>query len=162
MAKVIRKAGIEDADAVWKILEPVIRRGEAFAFPREMTQAEAIACWLSVDRETFVVEENNQIQGTYYLRQNQFGGGSHVANCGYATAGYARGQGIARLMCMHSLEEAKSRGFRAMQFNFVVSSNLVAVHLWKSLGFQIVGTLPDAFAHPTLGEVDAYVMFRKL
>jgi ribosomal protein S18 acetylase RimI-like enzyme len=100
--------------------------------------------------------------GTYYLRANQAGGGDHVCNCGYVTSNASRRRGVARLMCQHSLAEASRIGFRAMQFNCVVSTNEGAVKLWKSLGFDIVGTLPGAFRHPTTGAVDAYVMFRTL
>lgn len=159
---IIRKASESDATEIWKILEPVIRAGETYALPRDMTQEHAIAYWTNANRETFVVEENGQILGTYYLRPNQLGGGSHVANCGYVTSEKARGRGIARRMCLHSLGLARSKGFKAMQFNFVVSTNEGAVRLWESLGFEVVGILPGAFAHPEIGDVDALVMFRKL
>jgi ribosomal protein S18 acetylase RimI-like enzyme len=102
------------------------------------------------------------VVGTYYLRANNRGGGAHVANCGYMTAPGATGRGVARAMCAHSLDEARRRGFAAMQFNFVIASNERAVRLWRSCGFEIVGTLPGAFDHPTRGFVDAYVMYRKL
>ncbi len=127
-----------------------------------MTQKEAIAYWLGSDRETFVAEEEGRLFGTYYLRANQLGGGAHVANCGYVTSIEATGRGIARMMCTHSLEQARARGFRAMQYNFVVSTNERAVRLWQRFGFEIVGTLPLAFAHPNLGYVDAFVMFKTL
>jgi ribosomal protein S18 acetylase RimI-like enzyme len=127
-----------------------------------MTQAEAIAYWMGPDRETFVAEEGGRVFGTYYLRANQLGGGAHVANCGYMTAMEATGRGIARMMCTDSLERARARGFRAMQYNFVVSTNERAVRLWQSFGFDVVGTLPRAFDHPTLGYVDALVMFKTL
>jgi ribosomal protein S18 acetylase RimI-like enzyme len=113
-------------------------------------------------RETFAAVEAGRIIGTYYLKPNQAGGGDHVANCGYMTNPAARGGGIGRHMCEHSLEQARSRGFRAMQFNFVVSTNAPAVRLWMSLGFNVVGRLPLAFRHPSLGYVDALVMFRAL
>jgi ribosomal protein S18 acetylase RimI-like enzyme len=96
------------------------------------------------------------------LQPNQQGGGSHVANCGYVTAPWATGRGVARAMCAHSLDRARERGFRAMQFNFVVSTNQRAVALWQSLGFEIIGRLPGAFQHPTAGFVDALVMYRSL
>jgi ribosomal protein S18 acetylase RimI-like enzyme len=127
-----------------------------------MTQEHAIGYWTAIDREAFVVEEDGRILGTYYLRTNQLGGGSHVANCGYVTASDASGRGIARMMCSHSLESARSRGFKAMQFNIVVSTDERAVRLWQSLGFAVVGILSGAFAHPKKGEVDALVVFRKL
>ena len=158
----IRAARPDDAPAIWAIIEPVIRAGETYTLPRDMTQAAAMAYWTGPDRETFVAEENGRLFGTYFLRANQQGGGAHVANCGYITAVDATGRGIARMMCMHSLERARARRFRAMQYNFVVSTNERAVRLWQSLGFEIVGTLPRAFAHPNLGDVDALVMFKTL
>jgi GNAT superfamily N-acetyltransferase len=117
---------------------------------------------MGADRDTFVVEDDGTILGSYYLRANQAGGGKHVCNCGYMTSAAASGRGVARRMCEHSLAYARERGFRAMQFNFVVSTNERAVHLWQSLGFQTVGRLPLAFDHPSLGYVDALVMFRSL
>jgi ribosomal protein S18 acetylase RimI-like enzyme len=158
----IRAARPEDAPAIWAIIEPTIRAGETYALPRDMTQTEAIAYWMGPDRETFVAEENGRVFGTYYLRANQLGGGAHVANCGYMTSPEATGRGIARMMCTHSLERARARGFRAMQYNFVVSTNERAVRLWQSFGFEIVGTLPRAFDHPKMGYVDALVMFKTL
>jgi ribosomal protein S18 acetylase RimI-like enzyme len=158
----IREATVSDADAIWKILEPVIRDGDTYTLPVDMTREDALAYWKSPGHEVFVAEENNEILGTYYLRANQKGGGAHVSNCGYITAPWATGRGIARAMCQHSLEHAKARGFRAMQFNFVVSSNERAVRLWQSMGFEIVGRLPGAFIHPTFGAVDALVMYRRL
>jgi len=158
----IRKATVADSGAIWGILEPVIRGGDTYTLPQDMNCEEALAYWNSAGHEVFVVEEGGEILGTYYLRANQKGGGAHVANCGYMTAPWASGRGVARAMCQHSLERAKARGFRAMQFNFVVSSNERAVGLWESMGFEIVGRLPGAFMHPKLGPVDALVMYRKL
>ena len=148
--------------AIWQILGPVIRAGETYALPRDMSEAAALAYWAGADRATFVAEQDGQLLGTYYLRANQLGGGDHVANCGYMTAAAATGRGIARTMCLHSMDQARDRGFQAMQFNFVVSTNERAVRLWQSLGFAIVGTLPGAFQHPAQGDVDAFVMFRRL
>ncbi len=158
----IRNATLADAAAIWRILEPVIRAGETYALPRDMTEAEALAYWLSPRHEAFVSLIDGVVAGTYYLRANQQGGGSHVANCGYVTAVAFSGRGVARAMCEHSLALAVARGFAAMQFNLVVSTNTRAVHLWQSLGFEIAGRLPKAFDHPQLGPVDAYVMFRDL
>lgn len=117
---------------------------------------------MGAEHEVFVAEEDGELVGTYFLKANQKAGGSHVANCGYVTAATAQGRGIARMMCQDSLERAKARGFRAMQFNFVVSTNANAVGLWLSCGFQIVGRLPEVFLHPRLGYVDALVMYRAL
>jgi ribosomal protein S18 acetylase RimI-like enzyme len=158
----IRPATAEDAPAIWAILEPVIRAGETYALDRDLSRAAALAYWTAPDRETFVVEDDGAILGTYYLRANQAGGGAHVCNCGYATAQAARGRGVARAMCLHSMTHGRARGFRAMHFNFVVSSNAPAVGLWRSLGFEEAGRLPEAFLHPALGYVDALVMLRPL
>jgi ribosomal protein S18 acetylase RimI-like enzyme len=159
---IVREATASDSDTIWKILEPVIRGGDTYTLPSDMTREDALAYWNSPGHEVFVTEENEEILGTYYLRVNQKGGGAHVANCGYVTAPWASGRGVARAMCQHSLEHAKARGFRAMQFNFVVSSNDRAVRLWQSMGFEIVGRLPGAFIHPAMGAVDALVMYRSL
>lgn len=127
-----------------------------------MSEDAALAYWCAPANETFVADEGGTLSGTYILRANQAGGGSHVANCGYITAEGTQGRGIARQMLEHSLTRARARGFKAMQFNFVVSTNARAVALWRSLGFAVVGTLPGAFRHQQLGYVDAYVMFRSL
>jgi ribosomal protein S18 acetylase RimI-like enzyme len=158
----IRAAGAPDHDAIWAMLEPVIRAGETYALPRDMMREAALQYWLGPGRETFVAEIDGRIVGTYYLKANQAGGGSHVANCGYVTADEASGRGVARAMCLHSLDAARERGFRAMQFNLVVSTNERAIRLWQHLGFASVGRLPRAFHHPDLGDVDAFVMYREL
>lgn len=158
----IRTAGSADRKSIWSILEPIIRAGETYALPRNWTEEQALAYWFSKDNEVFVAEEECAIVGSYCLRANQKGGGSHVANCGYITAPWASGRGVARAMCAHSLDYARAQGFRAMQFNFVVSSNERAVKLWQQFGFEIVGCLPRAFLHPNLGYVDAFVMYRDL
>jgi ribosomal protein S18 acetylase RimI-like enzyme len=151
-----------DRDSIWEILEPMIRGGETYTLPRDMSKQEALEYWFAPDKETFVLKEDGAVLGTYFLKANQQGGGAHVANCGYVTAPAAQGRGIARQMCLHSLERAKERGFRAMQFNFVVSTNQRAVKLWSDLGFEIVGRLPLAFEHPQFGFVDALIMYRPL
>lgn len=158
----IRSAEPADVAAIWAILEPVIRAGETYTLDRDMGEGDAIAYWFGADKEVFVAEEDGIVLGTYYLRANQAGGGSHVCNAGYMTAAAATGRGVARTMALHSIAHAKARGFRAMQFNFVVSNNVRAVGLWQSLGFEVVGRLPGAFDHPAGGFVDALVMFRAL
>jgi ribosomal protein S18 acetylase RimI-like enzyme len=158
----VRPAGSGDADAVWKIIETTIRAGETYTLPRDMTREQALDYWFTPSNEVFVAEENGEVIGTYFLHANQKGGGAHVANCGYITSVESTGRGVARAMCAHSLDYAKTRGFRAMQFNFVVSTNQRAVKLWKSFGFEIVGRLPGAFQHPTQGYVEAFVMYREL
>jgi ribosomal protein S18 acetylase RimI-like enzyme len=158
----VRAAQASDDDAIWDIIGPTIAAGETYVLPREMSRADALAYWRSPAHEVFVAEVDGKVVGTYYLRPNQQGGGAHVANCGYMTAPQATGRGVARAMCAHSLEHARARGFHAMQFNFVVASNQRAVALWQSFGFDVVGRLPQAFAHPRVGLVDALVMYRLL
>ena len=158
----IRPATDADYDAIWEILEPVIRGGETYALARDMVKDDAIAYWAGADRKTFVAEWDGKVLGTYYIRANQGGGGAHVANCGYVTGAAAEGRGVARRMCEHSLDYARRTGFRALQFNLVVATNIRAVRLWQSFGFATLARLPGAFDHPRLGFVDALVMFRNL
>ena len=158
----IRQSEPRDDDAIWRILEPTFRAGETYPVPRDISRADALAYWHTPGHAVFVAEDAGTIVGTYYLRANNRGGGAHVANCGYVVAPDAFGRGVAQAMCSHSLGEAKSRGFSAMQFNFVIASNERAVRLWQRMGFAIAGHLPGAFQHPRLGQVDAYVMLRNL
>ncbi|CUW37407.1 putative acetyltransferase [Magnetospirillum sp. XM-1] len=158
----IRSAQAADRDAVWSILEPVIRAGETYALPRDWSREQALDYWFAEPHRVFVAEEEGRVLGTYYLQPNQQGGGSHVANCGFMTHADAGGRGVARRMCAHALETAPGLGFRAMQFNFVVSTNHRAVALWRRLGFRVLANLPGAFLHPVCGYVDAMVMFREL
>lgn len=158
----IRPAEARDRQAIAAIILPTIREGATYTLDPAMSEDDALAYWLGAGKETFVAEEDGAVLGTYYLRPNQAGGGAHVGNCGYMTSAAATGRGIARRMGEHSLEHARSRGYRAMQFNFVVSTNERAVRLWQSLGFEIVGRLPLAFRHPEAGYVDALVMYRTL
>lgn len=158
----IRPAELMDGDAVWAVLEPVIRGGETYTLAQDTSRTDALTYWFAENHEVFVAVDDDKIVGTYYLKANQPGGGAHVANSGYVTAPWSTGRGVAQSMFDHSLQRAKERSFRAMQFNFVISSNERAVKLWQRNGFEIVGTLPGAFLHPNLGYVDAYVMFRNL
>ncbi len=158
----IRPARVEDREGIWAILEPVLRAGETYTLPRDINREEALSYWHHEGHEVFVAEQAGRIVGTYFLRANQAGGGSHVANCGYITAPASQGRGIARAMLEHSLSRARERSFRAMQFNFVVSTNDRAVKTWQAYGFEIVGRLPSAFMHPERGFVDALVMYKHL
>jgi L-amino acid N-acyltransferase YncA len=158
----IRPASTADDDGIWHILEPVFRAGETYPIPRDVSRADALAYWHTPGHSVFVAEDDGAIVGTYYMRANNKGGGAHVANCGYMTAQDQTGRGVARAMCAHSLRLARERGFRAMQFTFVIASNERAVRLWQTCGFAIVGRLPCVFAHPKGGFVDAFVMFQAL
>jgi ribosomal protein S18 acetylase RimI-like enzyme len=145
-----------------KIFHDVVAAGDAYAFDPQMPRQDALAYWFRADKQTYVGEDGGKIVGTYILRANQLGPGSHVANAAFMVAPNAQGQGIGRAMGEHCLNEARRLGFRAMQFNFVVSTNESAMRLWRQLGFEIVGTLPGAFRHSKKGYVDVYVMFRSL
>jgi L-amino acid N-acyltransferase YncA len=158
----IRPATETDHGIIWKIFHEVVATGDTYAFDPKISRDDALAYWFRADTHTYVAEKDREIVGTYTLRPNQAGGGAHVANAAFLVAANARGQGIGRAMAQHSLSEARRLGFRAMQFNFVVSTNESAMRLWQQLKFKIVGTLPGAFRHPTKGYVDVYVMFRSL
>lgn len=158
---VIRPAVPGDDEAIRQIIMPIIRAGETYALPSGWTEAEALAYWRSPGHIVFVAEDDT-VLGTYYIRRNQRGGGDHVANCAFMTAARAAGRGVASAMCAHALRYAAAAGYIAMQFNFVISTNLRAIALWQRFGFEVVGRLPGAFRHPTLGLVDALVMHRKL
>jgi L-amino acid N-acyltransferase YncA len=157
----IRDALPGDDDAVWDILRPAIRAGETYALPRDMQRDEALGWFHAPGHHAFVAEDGDRVLGCHFFRANGRGGAARIANAAYATLPEARGRGVASAMCAHSLDAARAAGFRAMQFNFVIATN-PAVRLWERHGFAIVGTLPGAFDHPTLGEVDAHVMYRRL
>ncbi|MBS1063365.1 GNAT family N-acetyltransferase [Gluconobacter wancherniae] len=156
----IRPAQSLDREGIWRIIGPVIRKGETYALPRQWGRRQALAYWMDVSHRVYVaVASDEQIVGTYYLHSNQMGGGQHIANAGFVAVS---GHGAGRLMGEHAIEEAGRLGFRAMQFNCVVSTNLRAIELWKDLGFRILTALPGAFEHPTHGYVDALIMWQDL
>jgi ribosomal protein S18 acetylase RimI-like enzyme len=159
----IREFRDADWPHVWALLRDTFARGDSYTFAPDATEAEIRRAWVEMPSATFVaVDAGGTLLGTYFIKPNQPGLGAHVANCGYVVAPQAAGRGVATAMCEHSQAWAIARGFRAMQFNFVVSSNERAVRLWQRLGFEIVGRLPGAFRHASLGFVDAYVMYKQL
>jgi ribosomal protein S18 acetylase RimI-like enzyme len=159
----IRKFQTPDWAAVWPILDEAIRAGDTLPFAPGSSEAEIRKAWVEMPAAVYVAcAPDGAILGCYYLRANQPGLGAHVSNCGYVVSPKARGQGIATLMCEHSQSEALEMGFRAMQFNYVVSTNERAVRLWTRMGFATIGRLPGAFRHSSLGYVDALVMFKQL
>ena len=182
----IRAATEADRDAIWNIFHEIVAAGDTYALDSKMSREEALTYWIRADTRTYVAEmrrpsvgeavgfagkatpspkadtEDRVIIGTYILRPNQLGPGSHVANAAFMVASDAQGAGVGRKMAEHCLSEARQMGFHAMQFNFVVSTNAPVIHLWEQLGFKVVGTLFGAFHHPEKGYVDAYVMYRSL
>jgi L-amino acid N-acyltransferase YncA len=157
-----RTATANDRDAIWKIFQATITTGDTFVYDANTPREKALEYWCAADAATFVAEQDGKVLGSYVLRPNQPGLGDHVANAGFMVDPDARGLGVGRAMGEHCLDEARRRGYRAMQFNFVVATNESAVHLWRELGFHTVGTLPGAFRHARNGFVDVYVMFRSL
>ena len=158
----IREASKNDFNKIWPIFHEIVSAGKTYAYAQDTTKEQALNIWLKTPKKTFVFEESGIILGTYFIKTNQAGPGSHVCNCGYMVSPQARGEGLATSMCKHSQEVAKELGYKAMQFNFVASSNEGAVRLWAKLGFETVGKLPKAFNHPSKGYVDALVMYKWL
>ncbi len=158
----IRKAIDPDKSAVWLIIKPVIAGGDTYVFDPNTPEHEMIAYWFSPEKHVYVAEEDGAILGTYWLKANQPGLGSHVGNGAYMVSPDATGKGVGRRMAEHSIDEARRLGFHSIQFNFVVKSNEVAVKLWKSVGFEVIGEIPAAFNHKENGLTNAYIMYRKL
>jgi L-amino acid N-acyltransferase YncA len=157
-----RRARKEDREEIWLIFHAVVASGDTYVFEPNISRRKALAYWLASKTRCYVTLSNQRIVGSYILKANQPGLGSHVGNAGFMVSPAAQGGGIGRAMAEHCLREAGRLGFRAMQFNFVVSTNKNALRLWKDLGFRIVGTLPGAFRHARRGFVDVYVMYRRL
>ena len=158
----IREATEKDFNDIWPIFREVVSAGETYAYPQDTSKSQALNIWMTTPRKTFVAEENGYILGTYFIKKNQAGPGSHVCNCGYMVSSNARGKGLATDMCEHSQRIAKELGYKAMQYNIVATTNEGAVRLWTKLGFETVGTLTKAFNHPTKGYVNAFVMYKWL
>ena len=159
---IIRRAQPDDAAAIWRIFQAVVAPGDTYSFTPDTTEQDAVAYFLGPGITSFVAEDDGRVIGMYKLIPNRIGRGSHVSNASFMVDPAAQGRGAGRALGDHCLDEARRQGYEAMQFNFVVSTNTAGVALWKRLGFEIVGTLPKAFDHATLGKVDAYVMHRFL
>ena len=158
----IRKADPKDFEGIWWIFHEIVRQGDTYPFAPDTSKEKAFDIWMETPTATYIALAAKKIEGTYYIKPNQPGLGAHVCNAGYMVGSHARSRGIGRAMCEHSQIEARKLGFRAMQYNLVVSTNKNAIKLWKALGFTIVGTLPQAFKHRDLGFVDAVVMYKLL
>lgn len=158
----IRKATLKDYDQVWAIFKKVIQSGDTYVFHEDTPKEDLQKHWFATYMHTFVWEVNERILGTYILKPNQIDYGSHIANASYMVYPDASGQGIGKALALHSINKAKELGFRALQFNLVISTNIRAIKLWKYLGFNIIGTIPNGFKHKTLGYVDAYIMYKSI
>jgi L-amino acid N-acyltransferase YncA len=158
----IRLAQDTDWPGIWPVLQEAFATGDTYPFPPDISEQDARHAWMDVPQGTYVAEEGGVILGTHYLKPNQPGLASHICNAGYIVAKAARGRGLGRSLCAHSMEEGRSLGFRGMQFNLVVSTNEGAVRLWQDMGFAVIGTVPGAFKHDKLGYVDALIMYQDL
>jgi ribosomal protein S18 acetylase RimI-like enzyme len=158
----IRPFRASDWAAVWPLLAATFAAGDTYTFAPDSSEADIRKLWVDLPLATFVAVEGETLLGTYFIKANQPGLGSHVCNCGYVVSPAASGRGVATALCEHSQQFAREQGFRAMQFNFVVATNERAVKLWERMGFAVVGRLPGAFRHLRLGYVDALVMFKSL
>lgn len=151
-----------DFKAFWPIFSDIVAAQETYNFAADVNECDAFNLWCVGVSNSYVFEQDGQILGSYYIKANALGPGDHVCNCGYMVAKQARGQGIAQRMCEHSQLEAIKQGFKAMQFNSVVSTNTTAILLWQKLGYKIIGTLPKAYRHKKLGFVDSLIMYKEL
>ena len=154
-----------DADwpSVWPIFREVVAAGDTYAYDPAWSSEQARAVWVEAPpSHTAVACDGPRVLGTAKMGPNRPGPGSHVATASFMVACSARGLGVGRALGEYALSWARERGYAAMQFNAVVESNHAAVRLWQALGFQIVGTVPEAFEHPTLGRVGLHVMHRRL
>ncbi|MBX7053622.1 MAG: GNAT family N-acetyltransferase [Pyrinomonadaceae bacterium] len=158
----IREANESDKPAIWQIIKAVIAGGDTYVFSPDTTEDEMMAFWFTPDKHNYVAVNDGEVVATFWLRANNPGLGKHVGNAAYMVSPDAHGKGIGKQIALWSLDEARRLGFSAMQFNFVVRSNTHAVKLWQDIGFEIIGEIPDAFAHSKNGLTNAYIMYRKL
>lgn len=158
----IRKFRVEDEPRIGEIIKYVISKGDTYVYAPDAQIMDVLREWCGSEKQTFVAVSDDEIVGTFFIKPNQTGLGSHIANAGYMVAPEARGRGIGRRMGEYSIEAAREMGFYAMQFNFVVKSNESAVRLWMSLGFEVVGEIPNAFRHSERGLTNVLIMYRKL
>ena len=159
---IIESAQNKDFDDIVRIFKQVISGGDTYVNRADTSAQEMHDKWFDKNAKTFVAKIAGEILGAYLIRPNQVDRGSHIANCSYIVDAKSRGQGVGKALGEHSIRIAKQLNYRAIQFNFVVSTNKAAVKLWQSLGFEIIGTVPEGFKHNELGYVDAYIMYRKI
>jgi L-amino acid N-acyltransferase YncA len=162
MSITIRPSIEKDFNDIWEIFSDVIKGQDTFVFPPNMSYGHAKQYWMDFGNKVYVAEHNNEIVGTYMLKPIHSGNGNHIGNASYMVSSKFRGKSVGKLMGQHCIEESKKLGYSAIQYNMVVSTNTVAVKLWKSLGFKIIATIPGGFRHRTKGFVDSYVMFKTL
>ncbi len=159
----ITRATEADFDLIWPIFRDIVATGDTYVYAPDITYEGAKIVWFDSKFQTFVARQNGETVGAYVIRPNHRDLGNHIANAAYIVAAEARGQGIGRKLAEDSFKQAKAAGYKAMQFNFVVSTNETAINLWKSCGFQIIGTVPNAYRHQQLKQlVPIHIMYRDL
>ncbi|CAM1374490.1 GNAT family N-acetyltransferase [Tenacibaculum xiamenense] len=158
----IRKAQTSDYDAIWELFSEVIKTEDTYVFEKNTPKRDLEKHWFAPYMKTFVIEVNGKILGTYIIKPNQIGLGSHIANCSYMVHPNAQGKGIGKKLCEHSIKIAQQASYKGIQFNIVVSTNKAAVALWEKFGFKIIGTTPNGYKHAKFGYVDTYIMFKQL
>ncbi len=160
----VRAATPEDWPAIWQFMRRIVAAGETFSWERDIGEEEARARWChEPPARTFVaVDVEGTIVGSAESESNHGGPAAHVATASFMVDPEQQGRGIGRALCAHVLETARADGYRAMQFNAVVETNTAAVELWRSFGFEILATVPEAFHHPTAGYVGLHVMHQRL
>ncbi|PRZ05527.1 L-amino acid N-acyltransferase YncA [Isoptericola sp. CG 20/1183] len=159
----IRTATDADWPLLWPVVEAVVRAGETYAYPLDLTSGQACELWMErPPGRTVVAVEAGVVLGTAKMGPNRPGHGDHVGTASFMVAEAARGRGVGRALAEHVVDRLRAEGYRGIQFNAVVESNTAAVRLWRSLGFEIVGTVPGAFRSPAHGEVGLHVMYRSL
>jgi L-amino acid N-acyltransferase YncA len=160
----IREATSEDWPAIWPFFQDIVAAGETFTYPVELGREQGQGWWLlgEPDRTVVAVDEAGSVLGTAKMNRNHMGNGSHIASASYMVAPEHSGRGVGRALCEYTVDWARTAGYRAMQFNAVVETNIHAVRLYRSLGFEVIGTLPEGFNHPTEGFVGLHIMHMAL
>jgi GNAT superfamily N-acetyltransferase len=160
----IRDATAEDWPAIWPFLRDIVAAGDTYTWPRDVTEERAREMWMlpPPGRTVIAVDADGTVLGTAKMNPNHMGPAAHISGASFMVAPEHAGRGVGRALGEHALDWARAEGYRAMQFNAVVESNTRAVSLWRSLGFEILATIPDGFRHPTDGYVGLHVMYRRL
>ena len=158
----IREATADDWPAIYPIFAAITNDGRTYAYPENATSEEARELWMGQGRVVLAVDDEGNVLGTATMGPNRPGRGSHIATGSFMVAPQAQGHGVGRMLGEHLVDWSRQTGFRGIQFNAVVETNTPAVHLWQSLGFTIIGTVPGAFRHPERGYVGLHVMFKQL
>lgn len=151
-----------DFDEIWNIFQPILKKSGTYVYSPETTKNEAYSIWFDKTYDTYIAKVGDEVAGAYVIRPGHRDLGSHICNAAFIVADKFRGNGYGKTLGEHAINQAKKLGYKAMQFNYVVSSNHVAIDLWKKLGFAIVGTIPAAYNHPEKGYIDIHIMHRKI